>query len=170
MLWPWLANGRTCCLRGSSRRTQPGRCWIGPGQLLPSEDEPRDSGCAPIWSWATTPVTLGEEPMTFFPGLRDTVRAQRQTAFVGTSAVGQRAQLAAADGDHRIGERLWNGISTVRVNCGTAIVGSPDEVADELSAYWRLGMDEFILSAWPHAEEAERVAAEVLPRLRDRIS
>ena len=98
------------------------------------------------------------------------VLAARQKAFVGTSAVGQRAQLAAADGEHRIGKRLWNGISTVRVNCGTAIVGSADDIADELAGYWRLGMDEFILSAWPHAEEAERVATEVLPRFKDRIS
>lgn len=100
----------------------------------------------------------------------DAVLATRQKAFVGTSAVGQRAQLRAADGNHRIGERLWNGISQVRVNCGTAIVGTAEQVADELAAYWRLGMDEFILSAWPHAEEAERVATEVLPLLKDRIT
>jgi alkanesulfonate monooxygenase len=99
-----------------------------------------------------------------------TVLAARQKAFVGTTAVGQKAQLAAADGDYRISERLWNGISTVRVNCGTAIVGSPDDIADELAAYWCLGMDEFILSAWPHAEEAERVAVDVLPKFRDRIA
>lgn len=100
------------------------------------------------------------------------VKAERQKAFAGTAAVGQKAQLAAgSEGDpHRIGPNLWNGISQVRVNCGTAIVGSPDDVADELATYWRLGMDEFILSAWPHAEEAERVATEVIPRLRDRIS
>lgn len=99
-----------------------------------------------------------------------TVLAERQKAFVGTAAVGQKAQLAAADSDHRIGERLWNGISKVRVNCGTAIVGSPDDIADELSRYHHVGMDEFILSSWPHREGAEQVAAEVLPRLLDRLA
>ncbi len=98
------------------------------------------------------------------------VLAARQKAFTGTAAVGQKAQLGTNSDNHRIGSHLWNGISKVRVNCGTAIVGTADEIADELSQYWHLGMDEFILSAWPHAEEAERVATEVLPKVRDRIS
>src|ERR1051325_6440593 len=45
-----------------------------------------------------------------------------------------------------MGRHLWNGISTVRVNCGTAIVGDPAQVAEELLGYWRLGVDEFILA------------------------
>jgi len=66
--------------------------------------------------------------------------------------------------------RLWNGISKVRVNLGTAIVGDPQQVADELLAYWRLGIDEFIPSGYPHREEATRVATEVLPLLSDAIA
>jgi hypothetical protein len=41
---------------------------------------------------------------------------------------------------------------------------------DELLAYWRLGMDEFILSGFPHEEECRRVAADVLPGLRTAIN
>jgi alkanesulfonate monooxygenase len=65
---------------------------------------------------------------------------------------------------------LWNGISRVRVNLGTAIVGDPEQVAAELLAYWKLGIDEFILSGFPHVEECRRVAADVLPLLRDAIA
>jgi alkanesulfonate monooxygenase len=83
--------------------------------------------------------------------------------------VGQQAQLAHAD-DYRLGPHLWNGISAVRVNCGTAIVGSPKQVVDELLGYWRLGVDEFILSGYPHLEECQRVAASVLPPLREAIN
>jgi alkanesulfonate monooxygenase len=83
--------------------------------------------------------------------------------------VGARSQAAVA-GDYRPAPRLWNGISRVRVNCGTAIVGTPQQVADELLEYWKLGFDEFILSGWPHAEEARRVAREVLPLLRERVA
>ena len=97
------------------------------------------------------------------------VLEQRGNAFSGTAAVGQKSQLVAAE-NHRVTERLWNGISKVRVNCGTAIVGSADQVADELANYHALGFDEFILSSWPHAEGAEHVADHVLPRLRDRLS
>jgi alkanesulfonate monooxygenase SsuD/methylene tetrahydromethanopterin reductase-like flavin-dependent oxidoreductase (luciferase family) len=41
---------------------------------------------------------------------------------------------------HRVGAHLWNGLAMVRVNCGTAIVGTPQQVTDELLAYWQLGM------------------------------
>ena len=96
------------------------------------------------------------------------VRAQRQAVFAGTPMVGQQAQ-ARAYAEHRVGRHLWNGISTVRVNCGTAIVGAPEQVAEELLAYWRLGIDEFILSGYPHVEESRRVARDVLPLFRSAV-
>jgi len=81
--------------------------------------------------------------------------------------VGQQAQLRTELRERS--PRLWNGISKVRVNLGTAIVGDPEQVTDELTAYWRLGIDEFILSGFPHVEECRRVASDVLPRLRTAI-
>ena len=97
------------------------------------------------------------------------VKAQRQSAIAGTPMVGQQAQAREAE-DHRLGRHLWNGLSEVRVNCGSALVGTPDQVADELLSYWRLGIDEFILSGFPHVEECRRAADELLPRLRQRIA
>jgi alkanesulfonate monooxygenase len=97
------------------------------------------------------------------------VKAQRQSAIVGTAMVGQQAQAREAE-DHRLGPHLWNGLSEVRVNCGSALVGTPDQVADELLRYWHLGIDEFILSGFPHVEECNRAAEELLPRTRDRIA
>jgi alkanesulfonate monooxygenase len=79
--------------------------------------------------------------------------------------VGQQAQVRQT-AEHRLGTHLWNGISTVRVNCGTAIVGTPEQVAKELLGYWRLGIDEFILSGYPHVEECRRVARGVVPLVR----
>ena len=96
------------------------------------------------------------------------VRRQRQAVFAGTPMVGQQTQAQQA-ANHRVGTRLWNGISTVRVNCGTAIVGTPNQVAEELLAYWRLGMDEFILSGFPHVEECHRVASDLLPIIKSLI-
>ena len=97
------------------------------------------------------------------------VKAQRRSAIEGTPMIGQQAQAREAP-DHRLGPHLWNGLSEVRVNCGTAIVGTPQQVADELLAYWKLGIDEFILSGFPHVEECRRVAGEVLPLLRELIA
>ena len=89
------------------------------------------------------------------------VLRQRQVVAVG----GQSAPGAGGD-RHRLGRHLWNGLATVRVNCGTAIVGTPQQVAQELYEYWKLGVDEFILSGFPHVEECVRVRQTVLPRLR----
>ena len=96
------------------------------------------------------------------------VKQQRSAVFAGTAMVGQRAQSQVI-ADHRVGEHLWNGISTVRVNCGTAIVGDPEQVANELRGYWQLGIDEFILSGFPHVEECRRVARDVIPVLKTLI-
>jgi alkanesulfonate monooxygenase len=87
---------------------------------------------------------------------------QRQAVMVGTPMVGAQAQ-ARRVAQHRLGAHLWNGLSTVRVNCGTAIVGTPPQVTDELLAYWRLGIDEFILSGFPHVMAARRELPEVEP-------
>jgi len=95
------------------------------------------------------------------------VVAQRRTAFAGTPMVGQQAQLRTELRERS--PRLWNGISKVRVNLGTAIVGDPEQVTSELAGYWRLGIDEFILSGFPHVEECRRVASNVLPGLRAAI-
>ena len=65
--------------------------------------------------------------------------------------------------------RLWNGISNVRVNCGTAIVGDVDQVAEELLGYWELGIDEFILSGFPHVEECKTISEQLLPVLVEKI-
>ena len=97
------------------------------------------------------------------------VKAQRKSAIEGTQMVGQQAQAQEAV-DHLVGPNLWNGLSEVRVNCGTAIVGTPEQAADILLSYWKLGMEEFILSGFPHVEECRRVADQVLPLLRERIA
>ena len=49
-------------------------------------------------------------------------------------------------------------------------MGTPAQVAQELLTYWNLGIDEFILSGFPHVEECHRVAEQVLPLLQERIS
>ena len=89
------------------------------------------------------------------------VKAQRRSAIEGTPMVGQQAQAREAP-DTGWG-RTCGTVSEVRVNCGTAIVGTPQQVAEELLAYWKLGIDKFILSGFPHVEECRRVAGEVLP-------
>ncbi len=99
----------------------------------------------------------------------DEVKEQRSAQVRGTAMVGAAIQARPRE-QHRVTERLWNGISTVRVNCGTAIVGTPEQVSEELVRYWDLGVDEFILSGYPHVEEATRVARDVVPLVQENVS
>jgi alkanesulfonate monooxygenase len=46
------------------------------------------------------------------------------------------------------------------------LVGDHSEVAERIAEYNALGIDEFILSGYPHLEEAYAFAEGVLPLLR----
>jgi alkanesulfonate monooxygenase len=84
---------------------------------------------------------------------------------------GQRRMVALHEGrtdSLEIYPNLWAGIGLVRGGAGTALVGSHEEVADRMAEYHDLGIDEFILSGYPHLEEAYRVGEGVLPVLRRR--
>jgi alkanesulfonate monooxygenase len=48
---------------------------------------------------------------------------------------------------------------------GTALVGSHEEVAERIAEYQAVGIDEFILSGYPHLEEAYAFAEGVRPLL-----
>ena len=60
---------------------------------------------------------------------------------------------------------VWAGIGLVRGGAGTALVGSYTAVADRIEEYHRLGFDAFILSGYPHLEEAYWFGEGVLPEL-----
>jgi alkanesulfonate monooxygenase len=67
-----------------------------------------------------------------------------------------------------VAPNLWAGIGLVRGGAGTALVGSHEQIADRIADYHELGIDEFILSGYPHLEEAYRVGEGVLPVLQRR--
>ncbi|MDB6078232.1 MAG: alkanesulfonate monooxygenase [Akkermansiaceae bacterium] len=64
-----------------------------------------------------------------------------------------------------ISPNLWAGVGLVRGGAGTALVGSPENVAKRMLEYRELGIEDFILSGYPHLEEAYRFAELVFPLL-----
>jgi alkanesulfonate monooxygenase len=87
----------------------------------------------------------------------------------GSESEGQRRMTALHGGridQLEIYPNLWAGVGLVRGGAGTALVGSHDEVATLIAEYHALGFDEFILSGYPHLEEAHWFAEGVLPILK----
>jgi alkanesulfonate monooxygenase len=71
-------------------------------------------------------------------------------------------------GNLEVSPNLWAGVGLIRGGAGTALVGSHAEVADRIEEYAKLGLSEFILSGYPHLEEAYWFGEGVLPILQAR--
>jgi alkanesulfonate monooxygenase len=97
----------------------------------------------------------------------DTI-ADAQTIFARMDSVGQR-RMTELHGGRRdrleVSPGLWAGVGLVRGGAGTALVGDPETVAARMKEYMALGIDTFILSGYPHLEEAYRFAELVFPLL-----
>ncbi|MFD4647164.1 LLM class flavin-dependent oxidoreductase [Streptomyces sp. NPDC055817] len=94
-----------------------------------------------------------------------------QEGLARSESEGQQRMLAlhgGSSGSLEIHPNLWAGIGLVRGGAGTALVGSHDEVADRVEEYHRIGIDEFVLSGYPHLEEAYWFGEGILPRLHAR--
>ena len=164
----------------SGRQADVHLSWIEPldataQRLEGLREQYRQQGRSPVFGLRTHLVVRDTEDQAWEAAREliahadPEVKAQRLSAIEGTPMVGQQAQAKEAP-DHRLGPHLWNGLSEVRVNCGSALVGTPEQVAQELIGYWELGFDEFILSGFPHVEECRRVSEQVIPRIRDQVS
>ncbi|ANH66931.1 FMNH2-dependent alkanesulfonate monooxygenase [Mitsuaria sp. 7] len=106
--------------------------------------------------------------------LDEDVIASAQAKFASMDSVGQRRMAELHGGrfdknDIRAGleisPNLWAGVGLVRGGAGTALVGNPQQVADRIQEYAALGLEYFVLSGYPHLEEAYRFAELVFPLL-----
>ena len=142
------AQGRDAALRHPAARDHPGHRGgrLGRGQPAarlhrPGRDQPRRSG-------SSAPASRSGQ---------DRMRALHAAYRHGGSAQ-----------DLEIYPNLWAGVGLVRGGAGTALVGSHEKVADLIEEYASLGIAEFILSGYPHLEEAYWFGEGVLPEIRRR--
>ncbi|HEY0804485.1 MAG TPA: LLM class flavin-dependent oxidoreductase [Pseudonocardiaceae bacterium] len=101
--------------------------------------------------------------------------AKAQETLRASESVGQQRMVALHNGGLDRGVRglevspnLWAGIGLVRGGAGTALVGSHQEVADRIEEYHAIGIEEFVLSGYPHVEEAYWFGEGVRPELARR--
>ena len=100
--------------------------------------------------------------------LDDETIAKAQAAFARTDSVGQQRMAALHNGKRdnlEISPNLWAGVGLVRGGAGTALVGDGPTVAARINEYAALGIDSFVLSGYPHLEEAYRVGELLFPHL-----
>jgi alkanesulfonate monooxygenase len=104
--------------------------------------------------------------------LDDQTVATAQSVFAKMDSEGQRRMAALHAGgtkrtraDLEVSPNLWAGVGLARSGAGTALVGDAQTVAARIKEYADLGIDIFVLSGYPHLEEAYRFAELVFPLL-----
>jgi len=98
----------------------------------------------------------------------DDAIAKAQKAYARMDSEGQRRMTQLHHGNREaleISPNLWAGVGLVRGGAGTALVGDAQTVAARMLEYADLGIESFILSGYPHLEEAYRVAELLFPHL-----
>jgi alkanesulfonate monooxygenase len=104
-------------------------------------------------------------------GIDDSMIRAVQEGLGRSESEGQRRMRelhSGSAGNLEVSPNLWAGVGLVRGGAGTALVGSHTEVADRIEEYAKLGLSEFILSGYPHLEEAYWFGEGVLPILAAR--
>jgi alkanesulfonate monooxygenase len=100
--------------------------------------------------------------------------AAAQQKLTSMDSVGQRRMAELNKGKFNkadvregleVAPNLWAGVGLVRGGAGTALVGNPQQVAERIKEYAALGLDYFVMSGYPHLEEAHRFAELVFPLL-----
>ncbi len=92
------------------------------------------------------------------------IRARSQDS--QSAGVLRQDALRAQSKDDYIEEYVWSGIGRGRSGCGSALVGTPEQIVRKLERYTALGIRAFIFSGYPHRQECELFARQVLPALK----
>ncbi len=72
---------------------------------------------------------------------------------------------AKAGENYFIEENIWSGIGLARSGCGSAIVGSAEQVRNKIQRYIDMGFRAFIFSGYPLMREIDYAAKYLLPYL-----
>lgn len=70
-----------------------------------------------------------------------------------------------ADMEGFIEPHLWTGVGRARSGCGAALVGSADQILNEIEEYKKMGIRAFIFSGYPHIDECKHFGKLIMPHL-----
>ncbi|GBQ63541.1 alkanesulfonate monooxygenase [Ameyamaea chiangmaiensis NBRC 103196] len=131
-------------------------------------------GRSPRFSLSLRPILADTEEAAWRKADQILERAralQGQTGYVRpaeTPNEGSRRLLAAAEQGSRLDKRLWTGMAALTGARGnsTSLVGTPDQVADALLDYYRIGISTFLIRGFDPLLDAYEYGRDLIPRVR----
>ncbi len=95
-----------------------------------------------------------------------------KSASSGPTPEGTQRLLDAAAKGARLDKVLWTEIAALTGGRGntTALVGTPDQVADALLEYHALGANTFLIRGFDPLEDAIQYGTDLIPRVRQRVA
>jgi alkanesulfonate monooxygenase len=135
-------------------------------------------GREPRFSVSFRPILAATEEAAWARAERILAQARRvrEAAGLGQGSAlqseGARRLLEAAERGARVDKRLWTEIAQLtggRSN-STALVGTPEQVADALLDYYDLGVTTFLIRGFDPLEDAIDYGRELIPRVRELVA
>ncbi|MBB2200596.1 LLM class flavin-dependent oxidoreductase [Gluconacetobacter tumulisoli] len=131
-------------------------------------------GRTPRFSLSLRPILAETEDAAWAraDAILDTARAlQEKTGFARPAEIpneGSRRLLEAADRGARLDKRLWTGLAALTGARGnsTSLVGTPDQVAEALLDYYRIGITTFLIRGFDPLLDAHVYGRDLIPRVR----
>lgn len=135
-------------------------------------------GRDPRFSLSVRPILAETEERAWAraEGILAETRAQRAARGLGPAASpqneGSRRLLAAAAAGPRLDKRLYTAIAAETGAAGnsTALVGTPEQVADALLDYHDLGVRTFLIRGFDPLDDAIQYGRSLLPAFRDLVA
>ncbi|WP_342629573.1 LLM class flavin-dependent oxidoreductase [Nguyenibacter vanlangensis] len=135
-------------------------------------------GRTPRFSLSLRPILADSEEEAWRKAdhILETARAlQERTGYARPAVIpneGSRRLLAAAEQGVRLDKRLWTGLAALTGARGnsTALVGTPDQVAEALLDYYRIGISTFLIRGFDPLLDAYVYGRDLIPRVRSLVA
>jgi alkanesulfonate monooxygenase len=146
-----------------------GTCWLRvadtPEKLEPVVARAREHGVRICLRLGLICRPTREEAIRAALSLLPEDRNERTTALKDDSQMYREGAAVASDA-FWLNRSLWAGLVPHYGPVWTALLGSPQDIADAFLAYKQIGVSEFIISGWPELDTVETFGREVLPLVR----
>jgi alkanesulfonate monooxygenase len=175
---PFIAPDRTAPEIYVSGHSEPserlacsqGTCWSrvadAPEKLAPTVARMREQGIRVCLRLGLICRPTREEAISVAKSILPEDRHEQTTSLKNDSQMYKEGAAVAKDA-YWLTRNLWAGLVPHYGPVWTALLGSPEQVAEAFLEYKKIGVNEFIISGWPEIDEVARFGRDVLPLVRE---